>query len=153
MNELKIPLTKGHFAIVDESDFESLSKFNWHSHKGYAQRNFYSPQKQTTIKMHRQIMRAEDGKQVDHINGNKLDNRKCNLRICTNQQNTFNSSAHKNSTSKLKGVSWYKSGSKWRAQISINQKRTHIGYFKTEQEAFDAYKKLAKQHYGEFSKV
>lgn len=88
---------------------------------------------------------------VDHINGNSLDNRKQNLRLCSRQENNRNSAPRKNSTSKYKGVSWSTCKSKWTVKIRVNGKSKHIGYFSDEKLAAEAYNKAAKQYYGDFA--
>lgn len=101
--------------------------------------------------VHRTIMNASNGMLVDHINHNKLDNRKTNLRICTNQQNQMNRKSNKVGTSKYKGVSFDKTFGKWRAAIMFNKKYIHIGRFMCEHEAAKAYNERAKKLFGEFA--
>lgn len=122
----RVYLTKGEFAVVDSEDFEYLNRWKWHfSAKGYACRK---PGKQT-IFMHRLINQTPDGLQTDHINHNKLDNRKENLRSVTNQENHFNRPVDSNNTSGYKGVSWDKSRSKWVASITKDDRNIHLGRF------------------------
>ncbi|WP_252233758.1 HNH endonuclease [Clostridium sp. ZS1] len=80
--------------------------------------------------MHRFIMNPPSNKLIDHINGNKLDNRKCNLRIVNKSQNAMNSKKPKNNTSGVKGVYWDKRSKKWEASIQVNMKKKSLGYFK-----------------------
>ena len=98
-------------------------------------------------------MNAPDGMEVDHINGNGLDNRKANLRLCTRAQNQMNSIKRTGKSSIFKGVSWHKNAWKWRANIKINQKDIHIGYFDTELEAAEAYDIEAIRLFGSFAKT
>lgn len=86
---------------------------------------------------------------IDHINGNKLDNRISNLRLATRTDNNRNS-ASRGGRSKYKGVYWFKRDQCWQAQIQIEGIKYHIGYFETEQEAADAYEAVAKEVHGEF---
>ena len=99
--------------------------------------------------MHRLIMKAQDGIQVDHRSHDGLDNTHCNLRLATNKQNTQNSRLSKNNTSGYKGVSRFRS--KWQAGIKVNYRRIHIGHFDTAEEAALAYNDAAQKHFGEFA--
>lgn len=145
----EISLTQGMIAIVDDEDYEELSKHKWHFmkvHAGYAARNnSYKIQY-----MHRLIASAGDGMVVDHINGNTLDNRRCNLRVCSQSQNTKNKGIRKGK--KTKGVSLRKSG-RWSARIFSDGVSFHIGTFDTEEEAADAYKAESLRLHGEFSSL
>ena len=100
--------------------------------------------------MHRIIMEAETGQEVDHINGDKLDNRKDNLRFCTHQQNMVNWN-NKRGKSKYRGVSWCKRDKKWKAQIQSHSKNRLIGRFREEEEAAKAYNIEAKKEFGNFA--
>jgi len=86
-----------------------------------------------------------DGFYIDHINGNKIDNRLENLRLATNSQNQQNRPAPKNSTSGYRGVTWHKQVNKWMARICIKGERKTIGFFDTAEDAYEAYKKEAKK--------
>ena len=97
------------------------------------------------------IMGEPAGMDVDHKNLNKLDNRRENLRVCTNQQNQFNKNKTKSNTSGFKGVSFYKPTQKFRASISIDGKQKHLGLFITAEAAHEEYKKAAVKHHGEFA--
>lgn len=149
-----IPLTKGKFAIVDDEDFEHLSKYNWQLNGYYAVRQLpvsESP-KGSQSRMHREIMNAPIGMEVDHINGDKLDNRKSNLRICTRQENQRNRrKSIKPSSSKYKGVKYDKRYKKYEAFLTINRKYIFLGTYKTEREAAIAYNLAVKDYFGEFS--
>ena len=149
----KILLTQGKFALVDDADFEWLNQWKWCLYKcgrwEYAKRRGGDGK---IIIMHRLIMGLEpgDGQQVDHIDGNRSDNRRCNLRICTNRQNAQNSRS-RGGKSKYKGVSWYKPFRKWRARIVIDSKETCLGYFENELDAATAYDSAALKYFGEFA--
>ena len=103
--------------------------------------------------MHREIMHAKKGEYVDHINGNKNDNRKENLRIVTNQQNACNQGIRSNNTSGYKGVTWSKNKNKWNAQITTNYKRKSLGYFDCKHKAAQAYNNRAVELHGKFAKL
>jgi len=105
------------------------------------------------IRMHRLILKAQKGQQVDHINGNGLDNRKDNLRFCTSSQNYQNSRKRKNCSSKYKGVWWHKQSKKWQTGIVLNYKNYHLGYFTNEIEAAKAYDLTAAEFFGEFARL
>lgn len=153
----KIPLTQGRVALVDDEDFERLNKYKWCTFKtrygGFvAVRN--TPKvngKRGLIYMHRQIMGAPDGMDVDHRKNNTLDNQKHNLRICTRTQNLRNSLPRKNCSSEFKGVSWHKSTKKWRAYINSGGKQQNLGVFGQEESAARAYDKKAVELFGEFA--
>ncbi|MGD2095085.1 MAG: HNH endonuclease [Phycisphaerales bacterium] len=154
----RIPLTHGQYAIVDPDDYERIAKYKWyagrHNSTFYAIRGkwYKKRKKQMTTMMHRVIMNTPEGMFVDHINHNGLDNRKANLRLATRAENNRNVRClKKNNSSKYRGVWHDKRYNKWRAQISINRKKKHLGYFKDEKEAGMAYDKAAKKYYGEFA--
>lgn len=151
----EIELTQGKVAIVDDEDYEWLNQWKWCYHKsyngGYAERTDYKNGVQKTIKMHREIMNATKGQQIDHKNLNRLDNTKENLRICNIQENSFNRKS-KGVTSKYKGVSYSTNGNcKWRARIYCGDKRIHIGYYDNEIDAAKAYNEEAIKLFGEFA--
>jgi len=143
----------GYVCLVDDDDFESLNKYRWHlSTSGYATGSFILNGKSVNKKMHRLIMNPNEGYFIDHINGNQLDNRKCNLRICSHQENMMNRRIHKNNTSGYKGVTFHRESKKWRAQITLDSKRIQIGYFDDPNEAHKAYCEKAKELHGEFAR-
>jgi hypothetical protein len=156
----KIPLTQGKFAIVDDEDYELLSQRKWCAIKwGNTFAAITNGQKNIKghpemIYMHRLIIGLKKGQrlQVDHINHNGLDNRGCNLRLCTAQQNQWNYTKASNKSSKYKGVCRHKCGG-WTAYINKNKKLIYLGYFKTEIEAAETYNAKAKELFGEFAKL
>ena len=152
--ERVITLTKGYEAIVDPEDYEYLNKFKWHVNKN--RNTFYARRKEDNgfIYMHREILglKKHDGKQGDHINGNGLDNRRRNLRVCSNQQNSFNQKPTKG-RSKYKGVYRHKDNKSWVSQVKVNNKVIHIGSFKTENEAGIAYNAKAIECFGEYARL
>lgn len=145
-----IKLRNGELAKVDDEKFESLNKHRWYLSHGYAMRKSNGE----SLFMHRELMNTPEGFDTDHINHDKLDNRLENLRICTvsqNQQNRRKTTGI--TTSKFKGVSWDKSVGLWRASIKINDKRTTIGRYVTEEAAGLAYNEYAKEHFGEYANL
>ncbi len=148
---MKIIKIKDKKILVDDQDFEWLNKYNWCISKGYIiAHKPQSGKKGTTISIHRLIMNTPKNIQTDHINGNKLDNRRENLRICSRSENNMN--RHKvRGKSKYKGVGWFKQTQCWQAYISKNYKIIHLGLFKSEKEAAKAYNQKAKELFGEFA--
>ena len=146
----------GLFALVDEEHFAYLSEFRWHYMDGYAARNAI-PQP-GTIRMHKVIMPCTAPLQIDHINGDRLDNRQCNLRIVTFHQNTMNRKQSCSNTSGYKGVSPCGDSklNPWRAQIAmqVNGKRkvVNLGLHPTPEAASVAYEAAAKQLFGEYAR-
>ncbi len=143
----------GATVIVDEIDLPLLHNYHWHlNHYGYVVRFEGSKPKQRCIFLHREIVGAKTGEQVDHEEGNLLDCRRSKLRIATVQQNRTNTKKYMG-TSKFKGVSWFKRDSRWHAQIRINGKPTHLGYFDDEIEAARVYNAAALHHFGKFARL
>ncbi len=124
----KIPLTQGKFTVVDDKDFDWLNKWKWtyDGNPGYAYRKIWiggMGRKEKKVYMHRQIMDLPVKKVIDHINRDKLDNRRHNLRVCLQRQNCKNHIRHKNNKSGFKGVSLDKRSNKWVVEIMTNGKR------------------------------
>ena len=151
MKEIK--LTQGKVALVDDGDFEILNVYQWHIDKSrhgyYARRS----KKWGVRPMHRVIMGLikGEGHEVDHINGNGLDNRRCNLRICLQSQNAQNRRKIKLKSSQFKGVTKRKNYPKWRARIRLSGKLENLGDFDNELQAAAAYNFAAVQKFGEFA--
>lgn len=161
-NVRKIPLTQGKFAIVDEDDFEEVSKYKWYYMKnaGYACANTFIGGKRKTLLMHRLINKTPYRMQTDHISGDKLDNRKSNLRGCNATENSMNKEKYSNNTSGMKGVCLIiKMGGKykyWFSQITCNGDRAAKTFPFTEQGKLEAtiwYNEQALKHFGEFAKL
>ncbi len=156
--ENKILLGNGKFTMIDEDDYKNLSQWKWScSYNGYAWRRVSlgyvnGKRKRAIIFMHRFIMNTPSDMITDHINGDKLDNRKSNLRICTYTQNSRNSIS-KRGSSKYKGVYLDKSENRWVAQIVVNKKTKFLGRYNTQEEAASIYNNEAKKQFGEFSRV
>lgn len=143
------------YAIVDDEDFDELSKYTWHIHNNYGrgfyvQRCFNDPENWRKVKnatMHRQLLNFPKNP-IDHLNKNGLDNRKVNLRICTSGLNRVNSKLNKNNSSGHKNIYWCKEVQKWRAVIT--GKHIHLGYFSNLTDAIIIVKEKSKELYGEF---
>jgi len=152
-----IGLTQGKFAIVDDADYEWLSQHKWYAAQGsstyYARRMLYGKAEQKEIRMHRAILKPPPGMESDHINGDGLDNRRCNLRTVTRSQNSMNRRNQMNCSSRHKGVSWDSRDCKWRVQIKIDGRGQRLGYFDDEQEAARIYNQAAKRLFGEFARL
>lgn len=151
-----IPLTKGMVALVDDEDYQLISKYKWYATlnedgKHYAKRRTSTKHQ---VYLHREIMKASSGVEIDHIDGNGLNNQKSNLRYCIRRQNAMNTIKRKPSaTSKYKGVCWHKGGKKWQSQIHPSGRSILLGLFKNEIDAAIAYNKAAMKHYGEFARL
>lgn len=149
-----IPLTQGKIALVDDEDYDRLIHLKWNAVKHHG--NWYAksnPAYKTNIKMHRFIIDAPSGTQVDHINGDGLDNRRENLRLCTHAENLHNSKKYKNNSTGFKGVHWNKQRNIYQVYIMINRKHKYIGSFTILEEAARAYDKAAKEYYGDFARL
>ena len=157
----EIILNKGMRAIVDDEDFDRVTnKGKWYiNNTGHVRMGLYMGTRSNgkiilkNLQLHRFIIDAPDGMEVDHINGNALDNRKQNLRVCTKSQNMMNRGAQKNNTSGFKGVYWNARKDKWMVTIGLNSKYIFIGYFSCKIEAAQAYNKAALKYHGEFAKI
>ena len=151
-----IQLTQRKITLVDDQDFLRVSAFKWHASKQknswIAASNMLINGKRRPVPLHRFILNAPSRFDVDHKNGDSLDNRRNNLRICEHIKNTqaFHTK-RKNTASKYRGVSWHKAGCFWTAQICPNWKKIHLGCFQSEIEAAKAYDAAAKQMFGSFA--
>ena len=145
-----IPLTQGQNAIVDASDFDWLNQWNWCAYWDPDTESFYAFRGVPGIRMHRLILACASEEYGDHKNHDTLDNRRENLRKCTNAQNHANQRINATpKTSRFKGVTWNKAHSRWHARIG--DPADHLGYFASEEDAAHAYDIKAVELYGEFA--
>ncbi len=149
-----INLTKGKRTLVDDKNFESLNKHKWRYCDYPIRAIKIKVNKFVCWRMHWEIMgKPKKGLFVDHINGNKLDNREKNLRIVNQNQNSQNSAKRKNTSSRYKGVFWHKQSKKWRSKIIANKKLIYLGTFDTELLAYKAYCVASKKYHGQYGRI
>lgn len=151
----QIPLTQNKVSIISDDCFDRLSQFTWHFNRrlGYAIGERFEGGKRIRVSMHREVMNAQDGSEVDHINGDKLDNRRENLRLCTKSQNMSNRGKQLNNTTGYKGVFTSQRTTKFRAQIRVKGKSIHLGLFENLKDAAISYNIAATKYFGEFAKL
>ena len=160
----RIPLTQGKFALVDDVDYDWLNQWKWYyvsdRHTGYAVRSQWdkATKSRTRVQMalaimHRLSSQCPEEVLVDHANGDGLDNRRHNLRICTRSQNAANKRKSPGCSSIYKGVHWHKRNHKWYAHIKFHGKDHHLGSFDNEQDAATAYDIAAPEAFGEFAQL
>jgi hypothetical protein len=159
----EISLTQCHVALVDDEDFEALSKFKWHAkRKGnawYAARSVRLPDgRKVFVYMHRQILGVGPDEKVDHENRNSLDDRRENLRVATKSQNGQNRGKGSGTSSRFKGVFWHKARRRWQAHIysgPIGQngkaRSVFLGLHDDEEAAAHAYDGAALASFGSFA--
>ena len=152
---MRIELSQGLKAEIDDEDFESVSRFRWHAIKGhstfYAVRNGVGPNGPRSEYLHRFLLQPEGKLQVDHINGNGLDNRRCNLRLATHAQNLANAKPHRShgKTSYFKGVYWNSLTKKWIVRVG----EEYVGCYDDEERAAWGYDIAALAKYGAYAQT
>lgn len=149
---MNIPLASGGFAVIDDEDGNKVSSYKWTSNKGYVQAVI----NRTSVRMHRLVLGLKKGEGiVDHINGDKSDNRRSNLRVCTAAENSYNRNKKITNKSGYKGVLWRKNttSKNWCAVIYHKGKSYHLGYFITPLEAAIVYDREASKRFGEFARL
>jgi hypothetical protein len=153
----QVKLTRGLVALVDDEDAPRIGAHKWYALKAknhhYAVRETGKSEGKRFVYMARVIMNCQPPLQVDHIDGNTLDNRKSNLRICTSAENNWNCGARRRNKSGLKGVTTMGCGGKWRAEIQVSYKRIYLGRFNTPEAAGRAYDEAAMKYHGEFARL
>lgn len=140
-----ISLTQGKVTLVSDQDFEKLNKYKWCFDGQYAQRRIRTK----TLRMHRDIFDVPKGMQVDHIDGDHLNNTRENLRICTNAENQMNRSKK----GMYKGVTLHKETGKFRAYIKKDGKQIHLGLFEKPEDAAKEYDRAAVELFGSFART
>ena len=152
----QIPLTQWKITIVDDEDFIELNKYKWWAIKQW--NKFYAARKivldggkRRLLSIHSFLMNTQKWLDTDHINGDGLDNKRSNLRVCTRGENQMNRWKQNNNTSWFKWVCWHKLANKWLAYISINWKRKHLWYFSDKLEAYEAYCEACIKYHWEFA--
>ena len=158
-----VPLSRGYETIIDAEDVRLICSDNWcvtgpglQTGDGgciYAMRIDTTSGKRVSLRLHRVIMNAPDNLQVDHINGNGLDNRKSNLRLVTHTQNMLNQRKAKDNTSGYKGVHWNKTRGRWQATIQANGKAKYLGLFDDPAEAHEAYVAASQKFHGPYGRI
>lgn len=155
-NGVLVPLTRGLTAIVDLCDYERISRYSWHATKSSWHKTWYARAKVNgkTVPLHRFLfgLAVGDPREVDHRNRNGLDNRRCNLRLCTPRENKCNQSTYRNNRLGTKGVT-RRSESRYQARITVDGETVNLGCFKTVGEARAAYQRAAGERFGEFVSI
>jgi hypothetical protein len=151
-----VPLTNGHEAVISAQDAHLVEGVSWSisrsKHTLYARRTAPRSQGKKTILMHRVITDAKAEFDVDHIDRNGLNNRRENLRVATKSQNACNRAPKPGTASGFKGVFFHKISGQWRACITVNRRKRHLGLFDTPLEAHEAYCREAAKAHGEFAR-
>lgn len=149
-----LPLSQGKKAIVDDEDFDFLNQWKWSA--SVRGRHSYAVRRQSgtnkILYLHRELLGVKKrASHVDHKNGDPLDNRRSNLRICSHTQNLRNRGMNSRNSSGFKGVTHQTLSPFWVAQIGVDGKRLYLGTFKTKIEAAQAYDEAALKHHGRFA--
>ena len=153
-----VPLTRGFESVIDLIDVPQVGCWNWFFRPSrrnrYASRMYYpAAGKPQTINLHRFLMCPAAGLVVDHINGDGLDNRRANMRVCTPTENARNTRTSISNTSGSKGVSWNAALNGWKASISVEGHPTYLGTFPSIEDAAAAYAEASARHHGAFGRV
>lgn len=153
-----IPLTKGKFAQVDDADYDDLAQFKWYFDGRYARRSTPrqpGQKRQGVERMHRRILGLPPGNTpfVDHRDLDKLNNQRHNLRSATRSQNVQNSGLRADNKSGFKGVTWRPDNGNWQAQLNVNGRNRHLGYFPQPELAYEFRCLAADMCHGEFARA
>lgn len=154
---VEIPLSKGRVSLIDDADWPEVRAYCWHISSDHKGRTGYAVSSgsrgKPPLPLHRLLMNPAKGEVVDHINGDTLDNRRANLRVCTAAENLRNRRRSINNTSGYKGVTKQKGSTTWRVALTIGGKPIALGAYPTAIEAAIAYDKAARVHHGEFASL
>lgn len=143
----KLKLTNGQYTLIDRDVFVLAKNYKWRLNtQGYVRRSLSNGEF-----LHRLVMEAPEGKLVDHINRNPLDNRRSNLRLCDPSQNNINMKRRVDNRSGHRGIYWHKKANKWCAEISFRGKRNYLGLFEKLSNAVKIRKEKEKELYGQFA--
>lgn len=151
-----LPLNRGLSALVDDADYDLVMKYHWYAAWGKTSNTWYAAVTNTKpyIQMHRLILGAKAGEEVDHRDHNGLNNTRANIRICTHRQNHQNMRKYRGGKCPYKGVYFFSHKpvpNPWYVQITVNGKILNLGMFSTPEEGAQAYNEAAKKHFGEFA--
>lgn len=154
----RIPVTQGLYALIDDEDLVTVGRYRWHTCRNgrtcYARRNGSASERRqglAAVYLHHAILGVVA--EVDHINGDGLDNRRENLRIGTHQQNISNQRKQLDTSSRFKGVDYYKQYGRWRARCKCNGHVHCLGYFEHEEDAARAYDAAARSLFGAYART
>ena len=145
--------------LVDDEDYEMLCKRKWsfdtvgRPRTGVTHKGFLPNRVQVHVRVHKAILWSPPGYEIDHIDGDPLNNQKANLRVCTHKENSRNQKKHSNAFSKIKGACWHKQHQKWQARIHPDGKSISLGLFETAEEAGKVYDEAAKKLFGEYARL
>jgi hypothetical protein len=151
-----IPLTQGRYALVDTEDYERVMQHCWYFDGWYAVRNGRRKggvHQQPKHRLHHLILPPSAGLEVDHVNGDRLDCRRANLRLATHEENMRNTDRRSSNVSGYKGVSWHRQKRRWRARITVGGKERTIGYYQSVTDAALAYNAAAVRLHGDFARL
>ena len=156
MDSIRLPLSRGLYAVIDAADFELVGQHKWCAIPSratwYAWRGIRAKGPGRMVSLHQTIFPAPPGMKVDHIDGDGLNNRRANLRHCTNQENCRNQGLARNNRSGFKGVSWYPNSGKWVATIWDGKRKVFLGYYADPVEAARSYDATARALFGAFAR-
>lgn len=148
---IEIKLSQEKTTLIDNTDYHLISQFKWYTVR--CGNVWYASTKinEKTTYMHRLLLLPQNNEQIDHINRNGLDNRRCNLRLATKSENQANRNKTPNISSQFKGVSWNKKRNKWEASITVNYRKMFLGYFSDEIGAAKIYDMAAIKYFGNYA--